>query len=59
MLLGSMNIYCMYNSCVADRLEAEGGRDLLHGRCVATPICCFAKMTQVRTMHEKPGCVQT
>ena len=32
---------------------------LLSGYCVATPIGYFYKMAQVKTMHDKPACVQT
>ena len=32
---------------------------LLYGYCVVTPISYFSKMTQVKTMHDKPAYVQT
>ena len=43
---------CKADSCI-DRLKAEGSRDSASWRL------CFSKMPQVRTMHDKPGCVQT
>ena len=32
---------------------------LLYGYCVVTPIGYFYKMAQVKTMYDKPACVQT
>ena len=43
--------------CV-DRLNAEGGRDSASW-LMCSDSCCFSKMPQVRTMHDKPDCVQT
>ena len=54
-----MFIYTSANNCV-DRLNTEGGRHSASWVMCCDPICQpFSKMPQVRTMHDKPGCVPT
>ena len=56
--VSTLYMFTSVSNCV-DRLTEESSRDSAHGWCMATPICYFSKMPQVRTMHDKPGCVQT
>ena len=51
----SMSVFCMYTR--VDRLAQKAAEILLHGWYVVTPICCFFKMPQVRTVHDNPGYV--
>ena len=54
-----MFIYTRADNCV-DRLNTEGGRHSASWVMCCDPICQpFSRMPQVRTMHDKPGCVQT
>ena len=46
------------SSCV-DRLNTEGNRDSASWLMRGNSIWCFSKMSQVRTVHDKPGCIQT
>ena len=54
-----MSKYTSANSYV-DRVNTECGSDLASRLMRGNPVCRpFSKMPQVRTMYDKPGCVQS
>ena len=52
-------LYLYKTSSCVDRLNTEGNRNSASSLMRGNSIWCFSKMFQVRTVHDKPGCVQT